>query len=93
MPGHAAGIIGNEAVDELAKIGANTKLIGPEPFYGISMSTIRADIRAFIQIMAREFWINQPGMNHLKNMLAVPDPETAKKILNLDEDFGSQICL
>ena len=52
VTGHT-GIIGNEAVDKLAKLGANTKLIGPEPFCGISMSTIRADIRAFIQTMAR----------------------------------------
>ena len=81
VPGHT-GIIGNEAVDELAKIGANTKLIGPEPFCGISMSTIRADMRACIPWI-KEFWINQTGMNHSRNMLAIPDPKTAKKILNL----------
>ena len=54
MPGHT-GIIGNEIVDELAKIDANIKFIGPEPFYGTSMCTIRADIRTLIQTMEKNF--------------------------------------
>ena len=48
VPGHT-GILENEIVDAAAKRGANTKLIGPEPFCGLATSTIRSGIFRLIQ--------------------------------------------
>jgi ribonuclease HI len=36
-------IEGNEKADQLAKLASNTVVFGPEPFCGISLSTVRTD--------------------------------------------------
>ena len=38
-------IYGNETLDGLAKKDADSELIGPEPFCGISITTVRTGIK------------------------------------------------
>jgi ribonuclease HI len=40
VPGHS-GVEGNEKADQLAKLGADEPLLGPEPFFGITKKTAR----------------------------------------------------
>ena len=44
VPGHI-GVEGNEKTDELARKGASTPFMGPEPFCGIGANTIRGVLR------------------------------------------------
>ena len=46
VPGHC-GVPVNEIVDGLAKKVASTTFIGPEPFFGVPMCSMRAAARAW----------------------------------------------
>ena len=50
------GIYGNETVDALAKKGADSELIGPEPFCGISITTVRTGIKQLINDLSRKHY-------------------------------------
>jgi ribonuclease HI len=52
VPGHS-GVEGNEEADQLAKLGADEPLLGPEPFCGITKKTARRAIDLWAQSKAR----------------------------------------
>ena len=46
VPGHS-GVDGNEVADSLATQASYSDLIGPEPAIGITVTTVRSEIRSW----------------------------------------------
>jgi hypothetical protein len=55
VPGHM-GVSGNELAGELAKAGANTSPIGPEPFVPITPSTAIVEIKTWGYAQHSKIW-------------------------------------
>jgi hypothetical protein len=68
VPGHS-GVEGNEKAVQLAKLGADEPLLGPEPFCGITKKTARRSIDLWAQSKARMTWKHTPGQRHAKKMI------------------------
>jgi ribonuclease HI len=66
--GHS-GVEGNERADQLAKLGADEPLLGPEPFCRITKKTARRAIDLWAQSKARMAWKHTPGQKHAKKMI------------------------
>jgi ribonuclease HI len=65
MPGHS-GVEGNEKADQLAKLGADEPLLGPEP---LTKKTARRAMDLWAQSKARMAWKHTPGQRHAKKMI------------------------
>ncbi|KAL1446330.1 hypothetical protein WDU94_005475 [Cyamophila willieti] len=65
IPGHR-DIQGNETADKMARIGAGTKFIGPEPVLGLTKSTLKTRVKEWISDEANRTWNNSVGMRHSK---------------------------
>jgi hypothetical protein len=65
--GHS-GVEGYEKADQLAKLGADEPLLGPELFCGITKKTTRRAIDLRAQSKARMTWKHTPGQIHAKKM-------------------------
>lgn len=68
VPGHM-GVDGNERADELARRGAETHFIGPEPFCGLAASTIKANFRKEEEKERSGYWKQIPGLRQAKILL------------------------
>ena len=68
VPGHS-GIEGNEKADELARLGSSTQMLGPEPFCGISWSTVKSEISSWITVLRKQYWDNHVGLRQSKNLI------------------------
>jgi ribonuclease HI len=68
VPGHM-GVEGNEKADQLAKLGADEPLLGPEPFCGITKETARRSIDLRAQSKARMAWKYTSGQRHAQKMI------------------------
>ena len=75
IPGHA-GLTGNEAADKLAKKGAESNLLGPEPALGIAFNTAKHTITTLVQNKAKRYWEGLPGHNHAKAFI----PNATRKV-------------
>jgi hypothetical protein len=64
-----SGVEGNEKADQLAKLGADEPLLGPEPFSGITKKTARRAIDLRAQSKARMAWKHTPGQRFAKKMI------------------------
>jgi ribonuclease HI len=58
VPGHR-GIAGNELADELARKGAESKFIGPEPFCGFGRSNLKEKVTE---------WVEKEKLVHFNNL-------------------------
>jgi hypothetical protein len=68
VPGHS-GVEGNEKRHQLAKLGADEPLLGPEPFCGITKNTARRAIDLWGHSKARMAWKHTPGQRHAKKII------------------------
>ncbi|KAJ8914017.1 hypothetical protein NQ315_012040 [Exocentrus adspersus] len=75
IPGHV-GLKGNEVADSLARRGAASEFIGPEPILGLSYSTARSVISTWAEGDTLQYWRGLPGLTHLKRF--IPSPSKAK---------------
>ena len=48
IPGHS-GLEENEKADELARKGSSSQFIGPEPFFGVSLSNIKMEFKLWLE--------------------------------------------
>jgi len=81
VPAHS-NIDGNEKADELAKKGALSKFIGPEPVIGTPYSNIRRKITTLRSKMFVSHWNNLPSCRQAKNCIKI-DKKTSKFLLNV----------
>jgi hypothetical protein len=68
VPGHS-GVEGNGKADQLAKLGADEPLLGPELFCGIMKKTARRAIDLWAQSKAGMAWKHTPSQRHVKKMI------------------------
>lgn len=74
VPGHE-GIDGNEKADILAKSGAESSFVGPEPAVGISRDTCKLEIRNWLEKEHLEKWKGTFALNHSKLFIKHPSKE------------------
>lgn len=79
VPGHK-GVEGNEIADELARKGASTKLIGPEPACGLNWSSSLNSIKEWSERKRENLW-NQTNLTGGSKRLI--KPHARKDILTL----------
>lgn len=82
VPGHE-GIEGNERADELARKGAESDFVGPEPMFGISESTRKAIVREWLFQRHKERWQECEGCRHTKLFCSGPSVNLSKSLLDL----------
>lgn len=73
VPGHT-GVDGNEEADELARNGAGTKYIGPEPVCGLNWSASKAAIGKWMIDQYRSYWRGLKGLRQSKNLINTTKP-------------------
>lgn len=83
VPGHE-GVEGNEAADLLAKTGAETPFIGPEPFCGIHKKHSKNIIDQWIYKEHVDYYSNVQGLETSKKFISV-SRKTANKIIYLNK--------
>jgi len=65
VPGHN-NIPGNELADNLARKGAENRLIGPEPFCGVGHHRLRGLLKSPEEEKRLSFWEHLPGLRQSK---------------------------
>ena len=80
VPSHS-NIEGNEKADELAKIGALSAYLGPEPATGTPTSSTRRKINVLRDQMSLSYWNNYMGCRQAKNCIRI-NKTTSKFLLN-----------
>jgi hypothetical protein len=82
--GHS-GVEGNEKADQLAKLGADEPLLGPESC-GITKKTARRSIDLWAQSKARMSWKHTPGQRHAKKIINKPSNKLTSGLLILSRN-------
>ena len=89
VPGHC-GVEGNERADTLARHGSSTDFIGPEPFCGVSSSSLKAELKIWEHKTINENWISSTGMRQSKRFIQ-PNSKKSLSLLSLNKKDLSTI--
>ena len=82
MPEHA-GIDGNEEADKLAKKRSEKQLIGPEPYTGISLGTVKYGKKEWLNQNFYEYWMIVPKLRQSKKVLKEPSSYRTRILLRI----------
>jgi Ribonuclease HI len=82
VPGHE-GILGNGRDDELAKKGADTPFIGPEPVLVLPYSVVKRAIGDWMERKHIYRWKSGKDCKHSKALVEGPQQSRATKLLNM----------
>lgn len=83
VPGHC-GIDGNERADMLARLGSSHQFTGPEPFCGLSASSLRMELRIWESSTIEANWKNTLIARQAKRFVT-PNASITRKILDLSK--------
>lgn len=86
VPGHE-GIEGNEIADRLAKEGAESQFIGPEPFCGTNRSHVKSALRLWEDRTKSSIWEMLPGLRQSKKFLTFSSRRTKSLLLLNKQDL------
>ncbi len=81
VPGHTE-IPGNEKADELARKGALSKPMGPEPIVGTPYSNIKFNIKIHRTLRFSNHWLSQEGCRQAKNNISL-NKKHSKFLINI----------
>ena len=83
VPGHS-NIQGNEKADQLARHGASQSFIGPEPVFGVPLSSVKEALKnEWLVIAIRDHWNRTPGHSYAKLSLPINSKQRAEQLLKL----------
>jgi len=82
VPGHC-GFEGNKKADLLAKQASASNFTGPEPVFGLSITTLQTNLRKWALKEQRISWQQNPGCRQTKLYINWPNPGLAKFVLSL----------
>lgn len=82
LPGHE-GILGNETANKLARLDSEKDFNGPEPKFGISLTSRKRLVKEWLRKEHDKVWTNYVGARHTKIFCGTPSRETSLALLNL----------
>jgi ribonuclease HI len=88
VPGHEVIIVGNETADQLARVGSDHPLIGPQPACGIAIGVAKKAVRDWMSRIHKEYWESLTGLKTDKGTYtrALYQKKKAKDLLRLNRD-------
>jgi len=84
VPGHS-NIPGNEVADALAKQAATSAFVGPEPAFGINMTTVSTEICRWANKEHQRVWDSTAGYRQSRLFLKGPDKKLSRYALGLSQ--------
>jgi ribonuclease HI len=84
IPGHA-GITGNEEADALARTGAQSKPIGPEPILGISTTAAKGMLKEWALAQQKARWRCTDVAKQAKELIRPGNYSFTRKMLSLEK--------
>ncbi|XP_047995576.1 uncharacterized protein LOC125233562 [Leguminivora glycinivorella] len=82
VPGHQ-GVTGNEKADELARAGAETEFLGPEPALPMSADVTKGVIERIKEMEAQRAWERETSCRQTKMMIEGRDQRRTRYLLKL----------
>lgn len=84
VPGHS-NIAGNEAADQLARLGSEKPAQGPEPFLPVSKCVGQRVLLKNLERRCKLSWRDASGMVHSKACISAPSGRFTKELLSLQK--------